>query len=179
MELLKKICRICLSWMREHQTMPEWLKCICGYSKLENPLITSEEYYMGRDVTYKNELTPELEQNSVILLEKVNALLNHLKIKENFWDDLPSGGKKLKVSSGWRPGAVNREVGGAKNSAHIQCMAIDIYDTWSQDLAGKMTPEVLEMFDLYMENPKHTKGKWTAWVHLQTRPAKTGRIFNP
>lgn len=176
---LKQICRVCLSWMQDHQEAHGWWKCICGFTKQKDPIITEEMYWMGRNVSYKQEWTPEIQQNAAELIEKVNNLLKYLKVKKEFWEDLPSGGKNTVISSGWRPGAVNREVGGAKGSAHVQGMAIDLFDTQSQTLANMITPEILEKFDLYMENPKKTRGKWTKWVHLQTRKAKSGRIFNP
>jgi hypothetical protein len=37
-------------------------------------------------------------------------------------------------------------------------------------------PKLLEQYDLYMEDPLYT----TTWVHLQTRPTKSGsRVFKP
>jgi len=86
-------------------------------------------------------------------------------------------GKPMVVTSGWRPPAYNEEIGGAKNSAHITCQAIDI-----KDLDGSLKAWLKEntawlvTLDLYME-----KGKYTpTWVHLQTRPTKSGRrVFIP
>jgi hypothetical protein len=86
-------------------------------------------------------------------------------------------GKPLSVSSGWRPGIFNKKAGGANNSAHITCEAIDIHDAdgefakWCLD-----NLDVLEKAGLYMEDPSRTIG----WVHLQTRaPASGKRVFLP
>lgn len=173
---LKQICRICLSYMQHHPELKEWVRCCCGYTKLINPLISQEDYYQNRDVEYAEELTKEMQENATVLLEKVNGMLNYMKVKEEFWENLPK-----KVSSGWRPKAVNTKAGGGKKSAHLDCRAIDIVDDKEQSLCMELQryPEVLEKFGLYMEDPKYTKGKFTNWTHLQTRPTKSGRIFRP
>lgn len=121
------------------------------------------------------ELTTELLNNANILLQKVNDLLDILKIKN------------AKVSSGFRPTSVNKNVkGAAAKSSHTLCMAVDIIDNKNQDIANQLEQDYIKNKDnsilvkcgLYMESPKHTVGKNTNWVHLQTRPTKN-RIFIP
>lgn len=129
----------------------------------------------GMDVLTSSGRYPEREQdpscdaavraNAEELAERVSKLLLEV-------DFHPA-----RVSSGFRTATANAAAGGAKKSAHMAGQAVDIADP-----AGSLChsilryPHVLEMFDLYMENPQHSPG----WVHLQTRRVKSGRrIFNP
>ena len=116
-------------------------------------MITLKDYLMGRDTTHKSELTEQIKENANKLLNKVNLLLAEL------------GYKSCKVSSGWRPPSLNKTItNAAKASAHQTGEAIDL----------------LEKYDLYREDGDFTKGKYTNWCHLQTRPTKSGnRIFKP
>lgn len=125
-------------------------------------LITRAEVLMTRDRDYP--LTPELEKNLETLLVAVN------KFRTIY-------GKPMVVSSGYRPGIYNTAVGGAKNSAHITCQAIDFKDA-DKSLKKYIAehPEILEKCNLWMEDPAAT----VTWCHLSTRPVpgKT-RIFKP
>lgn len=136
------------------------------------PLITYDEYMMGRDVEYPP--TPTLRLNACALLIQVNALLEELAVRYQ----MPFYG----LRSGYRPGKYNAAAGGAKNSAHLTCEAVDLSDRGDQ-LLGKFLlthEELLEKYGLYMEHPKHTKGKNAPWVHLQTRKTRSGkRVFIP
>ena len=105
-----------------------------------------------------------LLDNANVLVRRVNGLLRH-------WSD------KVFVSSGYRPSVYNKAAGGASNSSHMTCEAVDLRDT-----DGKLgrfiteNPWLLTQADLYMEDTSRTK----TWVHLQTRPTKSGnRIFMP
>lgn len=82
-------------------------------------------------------------------------------------------GKQFIITSGYRDEEHNKRVGGAKNSAHLTCEAVDIQcEGLSEELMKN--PWVLEKFDLWMEHPSQTP----TWVHLQIRPTKSGnRIF--
>jgi hypothetical protein len=103
------------------------------------------------------------------LLRRVNSLMADVALL------IPSF--KTAVSSGYRPPSVNRRVGGAPNSAHLTCEAVDLRDmggTLGKFLVKRQ--DLLVTHDLYMEDPKVT----TTWVHLQTRPTKSGsRVFKP
>lgn len=135
------------------------------------PLISLEMYLKGREKQYPNEYTKEIEANAIELLKKVNAFLEELGID------------KVEVTSGFRPLAINSNTkGAAKKSNHTICKAVDILDNKSQDLAEKCKKQMDLMikYDLYMEDPNSTKGKYTNWVHLQNVAPKSGnRIFNP
>jgi hypothetical protein len=135
--------------------------------------VSLEQYYMGRDKQFPSELTPELKQNAKRLLETVHNLLADLA-----WST------PVKVSSGWRPQAVNAKVkGAAKKSLHQMCLAVDLMDDKTQTL-GKLIlsrPELLEKHGLWLEDLGATKGKFTNWVHLDlgTRTPRKIRVFKP
>jgi hypothetical protein len=129
--------------------------------------ITVPEYLMGRDK--QEPLTQTQEANMQNLLHRVNLLLMVVDTL------LPK--YRTAVSSGYRPPSVNRRVGGAPNSAHLTCEAVDLRDmggTLGKFLRGHQ--DLLVLYGLYMEDPSVT----TTWVHLQTRPTKSGnRVFKP
>lgn len=157
----EQICPICLAWMLDDQ--PGWLKCLgcCNQIKRKNSMISMKE--LLNDIKFE-ELTPELQTNANDLLVKINQFRSIYGIP-------------MYVNSGYRTPEHNVEIGGAKNSAHCTCQAMDFRD---EDNAIKewilKDPSVLEKCELYMENPDKTK----TWVHLQSRIIKSGnRIFNP
>ena len=121
----------------------------------------TSEYLKDREIEYP--LSPEFKEN-------MKALLSKLDIVRFEW------GKPLTISSGYRPGRFNQVAGGAKNSAHLSCEAVDVVDA-TGDLADFLSNEErLKIYGLYLENPARTPG----WCHLQTRATKSGnRIFNP
>jgi hypothetical protein len=107
-------------------------------------------------------LTPDMEDNLLELLSALNEL-------QNIWPE------QFIVTSGYRPAAINQQVGGSKKSAHLMCQAADILDT-DQYLSHFLlrNPQYLEANGLYMEHPDYTK----TWCHLQIRPTRN-RIFKP
>lgn len=122
-----------------------------------------------RDVKYQDQLTEEFKENAKILLFRVNNLLNELGIDSGT------------TSSGWRPPEINANTpNAAKKSAHMECKAIDILDDKDQTLAKliQSKPELLQKYQLWMENPESTKGKNTNWCHLdfKDRPEHTDHI---
>lgn len=142
--------------------------------------ISLKEYLMGRDVA--SPLTSEMSAAAEDLLDRVNGLLGILEGK-----GLKCGG----VTSGYRPAAINAAVGGAKNSAHSTCQAIDVadpgndageylYRNWTSEGNSKC---LLKSVGLYAEHFSATGGGKDAakgWLHLQTRPTKSGnRVFYP
>lgn len=125
-------------------------------------LILPTEYLMGRDI--QNPLTMSQAYNMADLLARVNWLLAQINAD-------------TKVTSGYRPAAINAATGGAKMSSHMTCQAVDLAGNHlAVELMGK--PQLLEEAGLYMEHPDFTKGKFEGWLHLQTRPTKN-RIFRP
>jgi len=173
MSINYRICRICVAYLGDHPSLKDWFKCpSCGFSKVKKPVITLEAYLMGREKQFPEEFTQELLLNAIIFLEKVNALLWSLGIKE------------AQVSSGWRPAAINTKVANAaKKSLHMTGKAVDIKDDKSQSLAAKIltNPEVLKTYELWLEDPAATKGKNTNWVHLDmgVRTERPLRMFKP
>lgn len=159
--MIIQICRLCQSYMREHSELRDWLKCCsCGYCHniygVHIMSITREEILMGRDKEFP--LTPELNTNLDNLLIAVN------KLRDLY-------GQPMYVSSGYRPGHFNTDAGGAKNSAHSLCEAVDFHDN-DNKLKNWLTVEILEQCGLYQEDPTKTP----VWLHVQIRPT-INRIF--
>lgn len=123
------------------------------------------DYYMGRDQLHRAELTRELRSNARETLRRVNRLLRR-------------SGIVTRVSSGWRPAAINAQVpGAAAGSKHITCLAIDLDDRdGALDAWCMANLAVLEELGLWLEHPAATPG----WCHLQTCPPRSGnRVFEP
>lgn len=128
-------------------------------------MITLEDYFMGRDVEYAEELTDELRDNARETVERANALLAR-------------AGLDRSVNSGWRPAAVNATVpNAAKRSKHMQCLAIDLDDDDGALDAWCMAHlDVLKEIGLWLEHPSATP----RWCHLQIVPPRSGnRVFYP
>lgn len=130
-------------------------------------MITDKQYFMGRDILYKDALTPEIIQNVHILLPKVNALLADLGITD------------VQVSSGWRPPELNAVTPGAsKKSLHMIGKAVDIYDP-QHVLYDRIFADYNLLLDngLWMEDKDSTP----TWCHLDCgiRTARPVRIFKP
>ena len=130
-------------------------------------MITLEAFYMGRDKTHADELTPEIEANAQFTVDKVNEFLEVAGFKS-----------VSEVASGWRPSGINASTANAaKNSKHLSGQACDIRDgdrTLASYCADNL--DALEQVGLWCED-----FRWTPnWVHFQTVPPKSGkRIFIP
>lgn len=129
--------------------------------------ITKSEILMKRDEQFPDQYTQEISDN----IDKLLICL--AKFREAY-------GKPMKVTSGWRPEAINAKVGGSKKSAHMVGMACDFADSDKElaKFAKKMNEEgKLKEWGLWLENPDHTSG----WVHLDIKDRKISgtRIFNP
>ncbi len=129
------------------------------------PALKLADYYMGRDRQYRTELSPELRANARETVRRVNLLLRR-------------AGLARKITSGWRPAAVNAAVpGAARGSKHISCLAIDLEDRDGQLDAWCMAHlDVLAEIGLWLEHPDATPD----WCHLQIQPPRSGnRVFEP
>jgi hypothetical protein len=117
-------------------------------------VVTLTEFLKGRDTV--EALTETKWRNACELLSRINFL-------RAVYD------KPLIVSSGYRPKKINDSVGGAKNSAHLSCEAIDIVDV-SREFAAFCNENIplLTRLGLYLEDTSATP----SWVHLQTRKTK-------
>lgn len=121
---------------------------------------------MGRDKLYPEEWNLDLRSNAEDLIRRVNNLLIALKI-----DD-------CKVTSGWRPSAINSRAQGAKRSLHMTCRAVDLADSNQSLTKGILQePQLLLEYGLWLESPDVTHG----WVHLDTgvRSERLIRVFKP
>lgn len=132
---------------------------------MEKEIIDLENYITGsgkyKDRLQSNELTKEVKDNAVVLLNKVNRLLKKLGITS------------AKVSSGFRPSAVNAATkGSAKRSLHMIGRAIDIEDP-KHELYKKIEekPELLKEEGLWMEH----KDNAPTWCHLDDSTSRTDR----
>ncbi len=121
---------------------------------------------------YASDFTQEINNNAIILLDKVNSLLGELGIKT------------ADVTSGWRPEAINsKTANAAKRSAHMIGKAVDILDNENQDLAKLVAsrPDLLRKYELFMEDMNSTRGKNTNWCHVDymSRSDRSSRVFIP
>lgn len=123
-------------------------------------MISVKEYLMGRDAEFPLDMLQA--RNMAELLSRVNWLLAKLEIE-------------TKVTSGYRPSAINKKIGGAKMSTHTVCAGIDLADS-SGLIAKKFLDnlDLLEKVGLWLESPTYTKG----WTHLDMRERKN-RVFIP
>ena len=123
-------------------------------------MITLEQYLMGRDKEFPLDMLQA--RNAAILLSRVNYVLGKLDLK-------------VAVSSGYRPAALNKTIGGAKMSTHTLCAGVDLHDPYKH-LADKFRDhiELLAEVGLWMEHPDYSPG----WIHLDIKQRKN-RIFIP
>lgn len=138
-------------------------------------MITTEQFWMGRDKQYPEEFTDTIRANGEETIRKVNNLLA-MADKEN----IPYGG----VASGWRPQKVNdATANSAGHSTHISALACDIRDTTSRSLAYWLVRNQnrLVLCELWCEDFRWTGGKGIRpWVHFQTvPPMSNNRVYIP
>jgi hypothetical protein len=127
-------------------------------------MITLDEYLMGRDKKFSQDFDENILKNAKRIVAKASELL-------------AAFGEKRKVTSGWRPPAINKMNNGAPKSQHLWANAIDLEDGNGRLKQWCITNiERLIELDLYMESPTVTH----SWVHLQCIAPKSGnRIFVP
>lgn len=123
-------------------------------------MISRDEYFMGRDIKFRRDWTPEIEDAAAETVKRANFLLTAF-------------GEDRAVNSGWRPPAVNATTpGAALYSRHMTGQAIDLYDPEGDlDEWCFVHQDVLQAIGLWMEHPASTKG----WCHVQIVPPKSGR----
>lgn len=139
-------------------------------------MISIQNYYMGRDLTYGDELTKDKVLNAGITVQRINALILAFQAAGVALETNPK--TKTPVSSGWRPAEINGATDGAAvRSKHMTCQACDLYDPEGEiDEWALAHPDVLAKIGLWQEHPSATKG----WAHFQTIPPKSGnRVFYP
>ena len=143
-------------------------------------MLTIEDYWMGRDKAYAAQMRADIARNAGVTVRLVNALLEaaeHDRVEPG--DDQVTG---TAVSSGWRPPQVNdRTANAAAQSTHLTGEGIDLQDHADRRLAVWCCRNLhrLTNLGLYLEDPRWTGGR-DPWVHLQTRPPRSGkRIFVP
>lgn len=124
--------------------------------------ISMSDYYMGRDLRFKEELTDAHRMNAEMTVAKANTLL------ERF-------GEERHVVSGWRPALINNATRGASpTSKHMLCQAVDLEDhnkglmNWCLN-----NPDILAEIGLWVEDTRDTP----TWVHVQTVPPNSGHRF--
>lgn len=125
--------------------------------------LTLQQYWMGRDVAYGGELTPQIRDNALVLINRVNKVLGAF-------------GRTPPVNSGWRPRAVNDATpGAARNSRHLTGQAVDLQDrdgalnAWCVANIGQLAAA-----GLWLEDRRDTP----SWCHLQSvSPASGTRVF--
>jgi hypothetical protein len=126
---------------------------------------------VSRDEILKGQTIPDIfkvdyEINLAELMCAINEFAD--KIDEFYGEHIP-----LIVSSGYRTPEHNANVGGAKASAHLYCLAVDLKDNDNLIKSYILeNPQVLEECGLYMEHQDYTP----TWCHLQTRKTSK-RIF--
>lgn len=132
---------------------------------------TLNDFFMGRDQAYSNELTVAMRRNATITVGRANLLLSEAEQA-----GIPCAERY--VTSGWRPMAVNQTTAGAAlYSKHLTCEAVDISDPYGDlDEWALNNQGILERVMLWQEHPSATKG----WAHFQIAPPRSGnRVFYP
>lgn len=162
---LNKVCHLCSGYFRPLDNNPLWVGCSCGVRKLEKEIIDLQNYITAsgkyKDRLLSVELTKDIKDNAIILLNRVNQLLKELGVTQ------------VDVSSGFRPSAVNANVkGSAKKSLHMLGKAVDIFDP-KHELYKKIEqkPELLKKYGLWMEH----KDNAPTWVHLDNSTLRLDR----
>lgn len=135
-------------------------------------IISVEQYF--RAYVGHAEITPEIHENAVELLRKVNALLE--ECVGNGWVPVenPATGSLVSGSTngGWRPS--DCPIGSA-NSSHKQGRGVDVADA-DNSLDAMVHDVMLAEHGLYREHPDDTQN----WCHLTDRAPKSGkRTFKP
>jgi len=166
-----KLCEKCGTYMIQHPTIHGYIKChSCGYMKMENPIITLENYITSNslhpELLNDPGYTKEIQDNANRLLDKVNAFLHELNISQ------------AKVNSGWRSPTINTSIpNAAKGSNHLKALAVDLGDA-----NGELRKIVLSKLDIAKKYGIYFEDmRWTpTWLHCQiVVPGSGKRIYIP
>lgn len=123
--------------------------------------ITLPQFLMGRDTKWP--LTDAMKVSAPIVVTRANLLLAHF-------------GQYRKVTSGYRPPAINNATpGAAAHSNHEVCEAVDLEDKDGQlDRFCMANQDLLASIGLWLESPTDTP----RWTHVQIVPPASGhRVF--
>lgn len=107
----------------------------------------------------------------------------HSLLLAYYYHDHPQA-RRIGYSSGRRTPEQNAATpGAAPASLHMTCEAGDLGEPREDRPFARWCVANLHFLadiGLWMEDPRCTVGKWTSWVHLQTRAPKSGmRVFIP
>lgn len=129
--------------------------------------ITTEHYFKA--YADHPEITDEIRANAENLLGRVDLLLD--ECVSMGWEPTTNPATGTYISGqdngGWRPQACPI---GAPSSSHKTGAGVDVADA-DGSLDAMITDDLLARHGLYRESPDFTNG----WVHLTTRPPKSGR----
>lgn len=126
-------------------------------------ILTSSGRYPKRPIDYPP--SHQVYAHASVLAHRLNRL--HM-----YW------GHQLRLTSGYRPMAINNRIAGAaKRSHHIIGAAGDAADPdWALAKFVMDDLPMLEHIELWIEDPHYTPG----WVHFQIFPPMSGkRVFVP
>lgn len=135
--------------------------------------------YFGKYGKDHKDVTPARYANAQRLLTKVNSLMAIAMVNGIEFPVNPNTKTQISgvTNGGYRP--QNCPIG-APNSAHKQCLAVDIFDPkgeideWLNN--SKEAREAIKDLDMYFEAMSATVG-WSHWSIL--KPASGRRFFSP
>ena len=153
--------------------------CTACRKPLESMAINMLAYLGGHntDPRYRDEFNDALLANAESLIRVVNSLLQRLLLL----DPTLATAQTPLVTSGWRPVSYNLSIGGAKNSNHCKCLAVDLLDPEHKMAYLLMKNEwLLSELGLAIEHPSKTEKPTGFWLHVQIgAPASGRRVFFP
>lgn len=127
-----------------------------------NELITLEQYLNQAPTP-----SAELLDHAKDLLIKVNSMLQDMGITS------------VTMTSGYRPPLYNAAIGGATNSKHTTCQAIDLADN-DRKLGNilKFSPMHLMKRGMAVEQLEYcVRANGNKWTHIQSVLPKSGKTF--
>lgn len=139
-------------------------------------MITMDELLRGKKY---DELSKELRDNLSVLLHRINMVRREWGKPMVVTSCIRTEDEQLAIYA--KKGITDRSKV-PMGSAHLKGAAVDIGDPKGllKDFMTGHNEEMLELCDLYMEDPKATVG----WMHVQILPFKTykaggTRVFKP